>query len=148
MRQNAGFTVFELLIVIAIAGVLTAIAVPNFLGYQYSYRLKGAISTLRGDLYGTKMLAIKRGVQYKVVFTADGYQIQRGTSSSGTFTLDQTEITRNFADEYPGVTADTAATANPVFSPRGTATPVTITLKTSQKSQTITISLAGRIKVN
>jgi len=147
MRQNAGFTVFELLVVIAIAGILTAIAVPNFLGYQYSYRLKGAISTLRGDLYGTKMLAIKRGVQYKVAFTADGYQIQRGNLSTGS-TSYTTEITRNFANDYPGVTADTAATANPVFSPRGTATPVTITLKTSQKSQTITISLAGRIKVN
>lgn len=147
MRQNAGFTVFELLIVIAIAGILTAIAVPNFLGYQSSYRLKGALSTLRGDLYGTKMLAIKRGVQYKVAFTANGYQIQRGNLSTGS-TSYTTEITRSFADGYPGVTADTSATADPVFNPRGTSTAVTITLNTSQKSQTITISIAGRIKVN
>jgi len=147
MRKNSGFTVFELLIVIAIAGILTGIAVPNFLSYQSSYRLKGALSTLRGDLYGTKTLAIKRGVQYQVAFTANGYQIQRGNLSTGS-TLYTTEITRSFADGYPGVTANTSATANPVFSPKGTVTPVTITLKTSQKSQTITISLAGKIKAN
>lgn len=148
MRKNSGFTLLELIIIIVIAGVITAIAVPNFLTYQYSYRLRGALSTLRGDLYGAKMLAIKRGVQYKVAFTSGGYQIQRGTTSAGNFVLGANEITRNFADEYPGVTVDTSATADPVFSPRGTSTGVTITLQNSQKFQTITISFAGRIRVN
>lgn len=146
MRKNSGFTLLELIVIIAIVGVLTAIAVPNFISYLPSYRLKGAISTLRGDLYSAKMLAIKRGVQYKVVFTAGGYQIQRGTSSAGTFSLDQTEIARNFSDDYPGVTA--SANADPVFSPRGTATGATITLQNGQKSQEIKISITGRIKVN
>lgn len=147
MPKDSGFTVLELIIVIAIAGVLTAIAVPNFLTYQHSYRLNGALSSLRGDLYGAKMLAIKRGVQYRVVFAAGGYQIQRGNLSAGS-TAYTTEITRNFADEYPGVTVDTSATANPVFSPRGTSTLVTITLQNTQnKTRTITTSLAGRIKV-
>ena len=147
MRKDAGVTVLELLTVIAIAGVLAAIAVPNFLSYQSNSRLKGALSTLRGDLVGARMLAIKRFVQYRVVFTAGGYTIQRGNLSTGS-TAYTTEITRNFADEYQGVTA--AATANPVFSPKGTVTgaPVTITLQGGQRTHTITIFIAGKIKVN
>lgn len=147
MRKDAGFTLIEVIIVIAIAGVLAGIAVPNFLTYQSNYRLKGALSSLRGDLVGARMLAIKRGVEYQVAFSSDGYLIQRGNLSSSS-TSYTTEVTRNFADEYQGVTA--SATANPVFSPRGTVTPapVTITLQNDLKSQTITVYVAGKIKVN
>jgi len=147
MRKDAGFTVLELLTVIAIAGVLTAIAVPNFLTYQSNSRLKGALSTLRGDLVGARMLAIKRGFEYQVAFNAGGYLIQRGNFGSGS-TSWNTEVTRNFNDEYPGVTV--SGSSNPVFSPKGTvaAAPVTITLQNSQRSQTITIYIAGKVKVN
>ncbi len=147
MRKDAGFTLIELIIIIAIVGALTAIAVPNFMTYQSNFRLRGALSSLRGDLVGARMLAIKRFVQYRVVFTAGGYTIQRGNLSTGS-TSYTTEVTRNFADDYQGVTA--TATANPVFSPKGTVTPapVTITLQGGQRTQTITIFIAGKIKVN
>lgn len=148
MRKDAGFTLVELMIIIVIAGALTAIAVPNFLTYQRNFRLKGALSTLRGDLVGARMLAIKRGFEYQVVFSSGGYLIIRGDLSSGsTFNpITNTEIARNFADEYTGVTA--SATSNPVFSPKGTVTPfpVTITLQNGSRSKTITIYIAGKIK--
>ncbi len=148
MRKDAGFTLIELIIIIVIVGALTAIAVPNFMTYQSNFRLTGALSSLRGDLVGARMLAIKRFVQYRVVFSSGGYLIQRGTSSSGAFISAADELTRNFADEYTGVTA--SATADPVFSPKGTVTPapVTITLQGGQRTQTITIFIAGKIKVN
>lgn len=148
MRKDAGFTLLELITVIAIAGVLTAIAVPNFLAYQSNSRLKGALSTLRGDLVGARMLAIKRGLECQVAFSSGGYLIQLGnlSSSSTSWTI---EVTRNFADEYPGVTASVTP-SDPVFSPKGTvaAAPVTITLQNGQRTQTITIYIAGKIKVD
>jgi len=147
MRKDTGFTTVELLVIIVIVGIITAIAVPNFMVWLPNYRLKGAIATLRGDLYNAKVSATKRGVQYKVVFSAGGYTIQRGTGSSGTFVSAATEKTSTFGD-YPGVSVVSADTADPVFSPRGTATMGTIKLQNSQgKTGEITTTIAGRIKV-
>ena len=120
MRKDAGVTAIELIVVIAIIGTLTAIGVPNYLIYKSNYSLKGAVSTLRGDLHGTKMLAIKRGVEYRVVFTASGYTIQRGNKSSGSDAW-TVEFTKDFS-EYEGVYVE-SSTGDPIFSPKGTVAP-------------------------
>src|SRR5690348_4755781 len=46
-----GFTLIELMVVVAILGVLAAIAVPSFVGYIRRSRTSEAVQTL-GSLYG------------------------------------------------------------------------------------------------
>src|SRR4029079_13214858 len=56
-RDEQGFTLIELMVVVLIIAILIAIAIPTFLGAQNRARDRGAQSDLRNALTAAKTLA-------------------------------------------------------------------------------------------
>ena len=73
--NNAGFTLGELMTAIAIIAILSAIAVPNMIGWRERAKLRGAVENLRGDLQWAKIRAIRDHDLVAVVFEPDRYEV-------------------------------------------------------------------------
>jgi len=67
-RQNAGFTLIEVPVVIVIMAILAAIAIPGFSGWLPDYRLRQAARDLYSNLQRAKINAIKSNSEWRVYF--------------------------------------------------------------------------------
>lgn len=88
--QQSGFTVVEIMIVIAVIGILAAFAVPNFLAWLPGYQLKSAARDMQGDFQRAKFESIQRGGPVTVAFnlgvgSAGGYTIFIDGNGNNTF---------------------------------------------------------------
>ncbi len=77
-RSERGFTVVELLTVIAIMMVITAIATPSFYYWLPKYRLSAGARQIAADLQLARMKAISQNTSYRLSFTDDDtYEMQK-----------------------------------------------------------------------
>lgn len=68
MRQHRGFTLLELLVVMAIMALLMAGAIAGFYGIGEGARMRGALTNLQSTLGLARQRAILRNVPLTVVF--------------------------------------------------------------------------------
>ncbi len=139
----------EVIVVIAIIALMTAIGIPNFINWLPKRRLSGAARMVFGDLSSARMKSVNLNRRVKVFFF-DDHQYRICDDADGDATVADGEgdnVIKNIQINYADVIF-VSPTADPVFNPRGTATNRTITLQNGSGSKSITISIAGRIKIN
>ena len=140
-NANAGFSLIEMLIVVAIAMTLAAIAVPQFLNAMNTYRLSAAVSATTGAIQSTRFQAIMHGCQYQLVITSASltYQVYSETPPAGTTgCLGSVSAVGSAYPISPGYVTISGTSFTYTFYPNGTVTatssPANTTLEISNKS--------------
>lgn len=164
----SGFTLMELMTVIAIVGLIAAISIPAYLSWKPGYLFRGAVSRVQGDLNRAKSRTYETRHQCRVEFCATGidYQIIDGDlSQSSTWTLHAPascpmtaaeqaayaaagrQVTLRNLTGYPGVTITPGT--QPVFSPRGTGTGglLTVVHPRFPLGASVSVNITGRVNV-
>ena len=67
-RSEAGYSLPEMLTVLAIVGALALVSIPAFMNFYRSNKVKTAMRTFTSDLRGARALAIQKGHEVKISF--------------------------------------------------------------------------------
>jgi type IV fimbrial biogenesis protein FimT len=71
-RRHTGYTIFELVMVMAIVAILAAIAIPSFKYVTSSNRIASEVNELLGDMQFARSEAIKEGKSVTICTSANG----------------------------------------------------------------------------
>lgn len=147
-KKQSGFTLIEMMIVIAVLAIVAAIAIPNFMSLLPGMRLNGAARQVMGDLMAARMKAVKQNNRFRVFFNnpeTNQYQILDDDNNNNSANDGEATTTKNIQDNYHDVTF--SATTNPIFYPRGTAYGTTVTVTNSSGSKDVKVAITGRVKI-
>jgi len=121
MRKQSGFTLYELLIVIAIIAVLSAIAIPNFIKWLPKYRLGRAARSLLSAMQYSRLMAVKENVNILVNFDpgTNHYRIFADYDSDDNQDADEPTIRRGMMPAGVSITGTNLAGDRLKFNNRG-----------------------------
>jgi len=111
-ENKHGFTLLELMVIVAIIGIMATFAAANIIDFIPRYHVKSAARQIRAELQKAKMEAVKRNEPCLVTFTAGNPGSFRTcfNSTNGSCTDAGDQIFTDFdMTEYPNVQIDRAS---------------------------------------
>lgn len=117
LKGAGGFTLVELLMVVAVAGSLSAVAVPAIGGAMQRYRLNTASRTIMSEIRAARFTAVAKNRTMRVRFNCPGPNQFRVVEVVGTAAIDG-DVNRCSETDYPFPDPDPNVAPNtdgPVF---------------------------------
>lgn len=136
-----GFTLIELVVAIAVLGILAVVAAPAIGDYVATQRLKGAAEELQTDLQFARMESVQKNSVVTVTLASTGYTVARGATTVKSVTFGG------------GSNVSAGATMVAVFDPvRATATitngpDVTVANAATARTLRVSLSTMGRVSI-
>jgi len=137
MRSNSGFTMIELLIIIAIVGILVAVAAPSLSESMARRSLEGVANELSADLNYTKSQAVSVNATVSMITSAHGYTVSNASGTFKTITLNS-KIT---------LTSPLTVTFDPYRYFADTAIAITLTHTQTSAQLQVKVDVMGRIQI-
>jgi prepilin-type N-terminal cleavage/methylation domain-containing protein len=81
-NPELGFTIIELMVVVAIAAILIAIAAPSFSEFLSRRRVEGVMSELVTDMHYTRYEAVSRNARVRMTFGPRCYVIHLASATT------------------------------------------------------------------
>lgn len=147
-KVERGFTLAELIILIAVIGILSVMAVPAFLRYYQAATLKSGAQQFVTMINQARELAIKENGNVCVKLSSPTQMTYALNSCTGTAWVGAGTDAAGNINLPTGVTA--TAGASPIFNYVGSALPAaTFTLTNTQTGATLTVAVAasGRVTI-
>jgi prepilin-type N-terminal cleavage/methylation domain-containing protein len=141
---RAGFTLIEILIVVAILGIMSGLAVPSMVKFVNNQRLQAAARSVWSDIQTAKMTAIKENRSVTVTRASSdqyGYTFIDGFGNSRSFS-------RKISDDYSGVTIAFTGGTSITFLGTGmgqTGTNIVVAVSNSAGSRSFPVTWTGKI---
>ena len=144
MQKNSGMTgmtIMELMIAIAIIGILAGVSAIMVLSRLPEYKLSSAVSELEGNLQWARLRAIKANSEYRVVFDENNetYQIFSDDGGDGWGGGNDTVARTIDLEKYHAGVNFPLAGGPITFTKRGTATSGTILITNKNNTPTFQI---------
>ncbi len=149
--EMPGLSLLELLVTLAIIGILALIGVPAYDGMIEAQRLRAAAEALAADLRWARSEAIKRGVPVRFACTGGGHwscSVVADADGNGSF--DDAPLKLVAAADFPSVSlaASFGGNAQTLFEPvRATASAGELVLSAASLSARVSLSAAGAVGI-
>jgi type IV fimbrial biogenesis protein FimT len=153
----AGFSLVEMMIVVAVASVMTVLTIPRYTATMTSMHLGSAASSLAGAIQSARYQAIATGCAVQIAVSAQSYQLSAvamsGTPPScptsggftavgGSITFASSEISQSPTPQTLQMNANGTVTAAYTTTPTAPI-PFSLTLTPSNGTATKTVSVSG-----